>query len=51
MCQLDSEIEEWEPEPLPLRIGVDLDSPPPRPGHDDAQDGDQSARIIVIELA
>ena len=49
MCQLDSELDEWEPEPLP--IGVDLDSPPPRPGHDDAQDSDQSARIIVIELA
>jgi hypothetical protein len=51
MCQLDSEIEEWEPEPLPLSIGVDLDSPPPRPGYDDAQDSDKSARIIVIELA
>jgi hypothetical protein len=51
MCQLDSEdseIEEWEPEALP--ICIELDSPPPRPGHDDAQDTDQSARIIIIDL-
>ena len=52
MCSqfdVDSEVTEWEPEPLPLII--ELDSPPPRPGHDDAQDSDHTTHVIVIDLA
>jgi len=50
MCSqfdVDRETTDWEPEPLPLVI--ELDAPPPRPGHDDAQDA--PPRVIIIDLA
>jgi hypothetical protein len=49
MCQFDRDPKEWEPEPL--HIGVELGVEPPPPRHEDAQDSDESARIIVIDLA
>jgi hypothetical protein len=45
---VESEANEWEPESLPLVIELDV---PPSPRRDDAQESDQSARVIVIDLA
>jgi hypothetical protein len=44
---VESEAPEWEPEPLPVVVELDI---PRLPRRDDAQESDQGARVIVIDL-